>query len=117
MKHNVHIIYKIIIGKINVKINPPYGYTTVKIVIWGVNWFKLSKLIFAYRAYLVWNKQLKWLVTQKLNFFVGFPPSVQDFFVFEYGNLDLRFRNLSPFCIFSIDLEKILSKRRQIVKF
>ena len=25
---------------------------------------------------------LKWLVTQKLNFFVGFPPSVQDFSLF-----------------------------------
>ena len=31
-----------------------------------------------------WFKRtLKWLVTQKLNFFVGFPPSVQEFLRFE----------------------------------
>ena len=54
---------------------------------------------------------LKWLVTQKSNFFVGFPLSVQDFFVIKnvplhdraFGYLDLKFHNLSLFCIFSID--------------
>ena len=45
------------------------------------------------------------MVTQKFYFFVGFPPSVQDFFVIYYvslnarvsGYLDLKFHNLSPF--------------------
>ena len=31
---------------------------------------------------------LKWLVTQKLNFFVGFPPSEQDFFVILHLSLN-----------------------------
>ena len=36
---------------------------------------------------------LKWLITQKFDFIVGFPPSVQDFFVILHV----------PFCIFLID--------------
>ena len=40
-----------------------------------------------------------------------FPPSIRDFFVINYapinarvsGYLDLKFHNLTPFCIFSID--------------
>ena len=39
---------------------------------------------------------LKWLVSQKWIFFCSVSPAVQ-------GNVYLKFYNLPPFCIFSID--------------
>ena len=39
-----------------------------------------SKPSFAHLTIIEKLHRLKWLVTQKLIFFVGFPPSVQDFF-------------------------------------
>ena len=61
----------------------------------------------------------------KIEFFVGFPSSVQIFFVIQHvplnawvsGNLDLKFHNLSPFRIFSIDFVYFKSTRGQIVNF
>ena len=56
----------------------------------------------------------------KFYFFVGLPPSVQDFFFIKHvtlnarvsGYLDLKFHNLSPFCIFPIDFEDFFIKKR-----
>ena len=47
----------------------------------------------------------------KFKFVVGFPHQYNTFYVIKHvpfiarvsGNLDLKFHNLSPFCIFSID--------------
>ena len=66
--------------------------------------------------------RLKWLVTKKLIFFVGFPPSALDFFVklhvplnvWVSSYLDLKLHNVFPFCIFSMDF---WSKRGHIVQF
>ena len=62
------------------------------------------------------QRLLKWLVTQKLIFIVGFPPSVQDFFLkLKYvplnarvsGYLDLKFINLF---LFALKIRKIYQK-------
>ena len=53
---------------------------------------------------------LKWLVAQKFDFIVGFPPSVQDFFYMQHvplnakvsGYLDLKFHNVGWFKISKI---------------
>ena len=61
---------------------------------------------------------LKWLVTQKFYFFVGFPSSVQDFFCYitcifkrVSSYLDLNFHNFSPFYIFSIENKRIFNPK------
>ena len=66
---------------------------------------------------------LKWLVAQKLNFIVGFPPSVKDFFYMQHvplnakvsGYLDLKFHNICWFKISKIYRKYV--KRGKIVKF
>ena len=70
---------------------------------------------------------LKWLVTQKFNFCVGFHTSVKDFFgicgLFYVllnarvpGYLDLNFHNMSPFELKIRKMYRKYAKRGQIVR-
>ena len=66
---------------------------------------------------------LKLLVTKKFHFFVGFPPSVQDFLVKKHlplnarvsGYFDLKLHNLSPFGLKIREIHRKYAKRGQIV--